>query len=94
MRNLNELAAKAAPMGLKININKTKSMLNAVVTTIAAGIRYEGTDIEEVREFKYLGSTITQDGNCDREVLLRIAYAGGAFSQLKNIWRCRYSLRS
>ena len=50
-------------------------MSNAEVTTIAAGIRYEGTYTEEVREFKYLGSTITQDGNCNREVLLRIAYA-------------------
>jgi len=89
-RNLNELAAKATHMGQKINNNKTKSILNAVVMTIAAGIRYEGTDVEDVRRFKYLGSTITQDGNCDREVLLRIAYAGGAFSQLKNIWRCRY----
>ena len=37
--NLNEIAAKAAPMGLKINIDKTKSMSNGVVTTIAAGIR-------------------------------------------------------
>ena len=57
--------------------------------TFAAGIRYEGTDIEEVREFKYLGNTVTQDGNCDREVMLRIAYVGGVFSQLKNVWRCR-----
>ena len=69
---------------------KRKSMSNAVVTTIAAGIRYEGTDIGEVREFMYFSSAITQDGNCDREVLFRIAYAGGAFSQLKNIWRCIY----
>ena len=65
-------------------------MSNVAMTTIATGIRHEGTDIEEFREFNYLGSTITQDGKCDREVLLRIAYVGGLFSQLKNIWRCRY----
>ncbi|XP_065565801.1 uncharacterized protein LOC136030660 [Artemia franciscana] len=65
---LNELAAKATHMSLNINVDKTKSLSNAVVTTIAAGIQYEGTDIDEVREFKYLDSTITQDGNYDREV--------------------------
>ena len=69
-------------MGLKIIINITKSMSNVAMTTIATGIRF--------REFNYLGSTITQDGMCDREVLLCIAYAGWLFSQLKNIWRCRY----
>ena len=87
--HLNELVAKAALMGLKINVDKRKSMSNSVLMTILAGIRYEGTDIEEVREFKYLGRRITQDGNCDGEVLLRIAYTCGTFSQLKNIWRCR-----
>ena len=43
--NLNELAAKLSSMGVKINIDKTKNMSKAEVTTIAAGIRYEGTDI-------------------------------------------------
>ena len=65
-------------------------MSNVVVTTIAVWILYKATNIEEVREFKYLGITITQDGNCNRKVLLRTVYSGGEFSQLKNIWRCRY----
>ena len=64
-------------------------MSNGIMTTFAVDIRYKDTNIEEVRESKCRDSTVTHHGNCDREVMLRIAYAGGAFSQLKNIWRCR-----
>ena len=64
-RILIELTVKAGTIGLKINVDK----LNSVVKTFAANILYEGTDIEEVREFKYLGSTVTHNENCDRQVM-------------------------
>ena len=64
-RNLTELAVKAGTIGLKINVDK----LIALWKTFAAGILYEGTDIEEVRGFKYLGSTVTHNENCDRKVM-------------------------
>ena len=39
---------------------------------------------DEASEIKYLGSTLTQNGRWDREIILRIAYAGAIFSQLNN----------
>ena len=39
---------------------------------------------DEASEIKYLGSTLTQNGRWDREIILRIIYAGAIFSQLNN----------
>ena len=35
-------------------------------------IRLAGTDVKKVQEFKYLGSTVQQNGDSDREVKKRI----------------------
>ena len=40
-----------------------------------------------MREFKYLGSILTQDANPERKILCRIALAGSAFNCLINAWR-------
>ena len=86
-RNINELGRMANAVGLSINANKTKSMSNAVIPDLAEGLLVNNEEIEEVREFKYLGSILTQDANSEREILCRITLAGSAFSYLRNVWR-------
>ena len=53
----------------------------------AVDITIDGTTVEQVTEFTYLGATVTSDGRLDRELTLRIGKATGAFNQLNNIWK-------
>ena len=42
------------------------------------------TELKEVDHFKYLGSVLTRDGYCTREIKMRIAIAKEAFNK-KNV---------
>ena len=44
----------------------------------------KGKELEEVQDFKYLGSFISADSNIDREVPSRIGQAAQAFKRLNN----------
>ena len=46
-----------------------------------------GSKLEEVEDFKYLGSYISADSNIEKEVFTRIGLAAQAFYRLKNIWK-------
>ena len=40
-----------------------------------------------VDDFCYLGSTLTADNSCDKEIRIRIGKANAAFGRLENIWK-------
>jgi len=44
-----------------------------------------GKQVETVEEFCYLGSILTNNGNCRKEIRARIATANSAFNRLNNI---------
>ena len=46
----------------------------------------EGEPLEEVKDFKYLGSYISSDSNIGKEVSTRIGLAAQAFKKLNDIW--------
>ena len=50
--------------GLKLNIQKTKIMASSPITSWQIG----GETMETVRDFIFLGSKITADGDCSHEV--------------------------
>jgi len=50
-------------------------------------VRAEGAKIEVVEDFCYLGSHISNNGNCDKEYSTRLGKASSVFSRLTNIWR-------
>ena len=53
-----------------------------------------GEEIEQVIEFKYLGSIIENTGSTTKEVITRIGQANAALSRLKRIWKSKnYSNR-
>ena len=45
-------------------------------------INISGVDLENVDSFRYLGSLITADGSCERDILSRIGFAQAAFQTL------------
>ena len=44
-----------------------------------------GSRIEQVKSFKYLGSTMTEDGRCETEVKVTIALAKEALSKRREL---------
>ena len=52
-------------------------------------ITVEGSSVQQVSDFTYLGVIISSDGTIDRELSARIQKASGAFNQLSNIWKNR-----
>ena len=50
-----------------------------------SGITLKGNPIKQVENFKYLGTWITNDGECDKEIKTRIAMAKETFYKLSNI---------
>ena len=51
-------------VGLKLNIQKTKIMTSSPITSW----QIDGTTMERVTNFIFLGSKITADGDCSHEI--------------------------
>ena len=51
-------------VGLKLNIQKTKIMASSPITSW----QIDGETMEAVTDFLFLGSKITADGDCSREM--------------------------
>ena len=51
-------------VGLKLNIQKTKIMASGPITSW----QVNGETVETVADFIFLGSKITADGECSREI--------------------------
>jgi len=49
-----------------------------------------GRSIENVTEFVYLGSLLTCDNDCNKEIKRRIARATGAMAGFKTIWNSKH----
>ena len=86
-----EISEKALEVGLSINVDKSKSM-----STSGSPLTLQCSDnsVEQVQEFKYLGSWIENTGDVTFEIKRRIGQASGAFNRPTPIWRSnKYSLR-
>ena len=64
---------------MKINTKKTKVMRITHLQTKNVKIFINGKKVEAVSYFKYLGSTITDDGRCETEIKRRIGKAKSTF---------------
>ena len=63
-------------VGLKLNIQKTKIMASGPVTSW----QIDGETMETVKDFIFLGSKITADGDCSHEIKRRL-YLGRSYDQ-------------
>ena len=74
--------------GLRINIGKTKTMVFGS-EDIDGEIKVGNQVIENVKEFVYLGSLLTWDNDCARDIKARIAKAKGLMAGFNNIWKSK-----
>ena len=74
--------------GLALNGKKTKVMHVKTREGInEEDILIDKTPLENVKDFKYLGSTKTEDGSCTKDIKVRIGMAKQRMVQLNNIWK-------
>ena len=83
--NINNLHTAGVAAGLKINIGKTKTLVFGS-EMIEERMKVGDKEIENVTEFEYLGSLLTWNNDCGKEIKRRIAKALGAMAGFKNIW--------
>ena len=67
--------------GLKLNIRKTKIMASGPITSW----QIDGETIETVRDFIFLGSKITADGDCSHEIKRCLLLGRKAMTDLDSI---------
>ena len=61
---LTRVKEESEKVGLKLNIQKTKIMESGPITSW----QIDGETVETVRDFIFLGSQITADGDCSHEI--------------------------
>ena len=71
--------------GLYLNVGKTKVMPTGDIGEVTV----DGKDIEVVTKSVFLGTLITEDGLCEKEVRRRIAMGKAAIGGLTSIWKDR-----
>ena len=67
--------------GLKFNIQKTKIMASSPITSW----QIDGETMETVRDFIFLGSKITADGDCSHEIKRHLLLGREAMIDLDSI---------
>ena len=87
-RIINAFSNASKKFGLKINIKKTEVLYQPnSMRTEEADIMVNGTRLNSVPEFTYLGSTISNDGRIDAEIQKRMAKASASFGRLRQrLW--------
>ena len=71
--------------GLKLNIQKTKIMASGPITSWET----DGETMETVKDFIFLGSKITADDDCSREIKTRLLLGRKAITNLDSILKIR-----
>ena len=71
--------------GLKLSIQKTKIMASSPITSW----QVDGETTETERDFIFLGSKITADGDCSHEIKRHLLFGGKVMTNLDNIFKSR-----
>ena len=76
---------ESAKAGLKLNMQKMKIMTSAPITSW----QIDGDTMETVKEFIFLGSKITVDGDCSHEIKRHLLPEKKAMTNQDNILKSR-----
>ena len=82
---LKKVKEESEKVGLKLNIQKTKIMASSPITSW----QIDGETTKTVRDFLFLGSKITADGDCNHEIKRHLPLERKAMTNLDSILKCR-----
>ena len=84
-RLLMKVKVESEKVGLKLNIQKTKIMASAPITSW----EIDGEIVETVSDFIFGGSKITADGDCSHEIKRRLLLGRKVMTNLDSILKSR-----
>ena len=82
---LMKVKVESEKVGLKLNIKKTKITASSPITSW----QIDGETMKTVRDFIFLGSKITADGDCNHEINRRLLRGRKAMTNLDSILKSR-----
>ena len=82
---LMKVKEKSEKVGLKLNIQKIKIMASGPITSW----QIDGETMETVRDFIFLGSKITADGDCSHEIKRHLLLGRKVMTNLGSILKSR-----
>ena len=85
MSTLMKMKEESKKVGFKFNIQKTKIMASDTIISW----QIDGEAMETVRDFIFLGSKITADGNCSHEIKRHLLLGRKAMTNLNSILKSR-----
>ena len=80
-----KLEEESEKVGLKLNIQNTKTMASGPITSW----QIDGETMETVTDFIFLGSKITTEGDCSHESRRHLLLGRKAMTNLDNILKSR-----
>ena len=80
-----KVKVESEKVGLKLNIQKTKIMASAPITSW----EIDGETVETVADFIYLGSKITADGDCSHEIKRSLLLGRTVMTNLDSMLKSR-----
>ena len=80
---LMKLKEESEKAGLKLNIQKTKIKASGPITSW----QIDGETMETVRDFIFLGSKITADGDCSHDIKGHLLLGRKTMTNLESIWK-------
>ena len=86
----NRLHKASKKFGMEINRQKSKIMVSGNHNNeVKLEIDIEGEKLEQVKSFKYLGSTITENGGSEEEIRSRIGISTSAMIKLSTVFNLK-----
>ena len=82
---LMKVKEESEKVGLKLNIQKSKIMASGSITSW----HIDGETMETVRDFTFLGSKITADGNCNHKIKRHLLLGRKVMTNLDSIFKSR-----
>ena len=86
---LDKVNAAGAQRLLKLNVKKTTKLMTIGDVPDDITIRVNIDPVEKVKQFNYLGSLKSTDGDCSKDVNARIAMAKRRMCELTTLWKDR-----
>ena len=82
---LMKVKEESEKVGLKLNIQKTKIMASGPITSW----QMDGETVETLADFIFVGSKITEDGDCSHEIKRRLLFGRKVMTNLDSILKNR-----
>ena len=82
-----DMQEKTNQLVTSATINRSQNQILKINIRADEPITLDGTSMQDVNDFVYLGSKITTDGDSKVDFQARISKVTGAYAALRSIWR-------